>query len=343
MTKYVCRPLLLSKLSQMHLKHFYATKREREKVGFVGALKELLSAMPEALAFTDGSIMCEEWRWIQSGRSLIFPDTLETLQLISRSTFRIQFTEALESPYECFVVNIPKGFELAGQPCPAVMVAVSNMRTQYTEWVAPFLRTMGLEHMATEPENLWTVPSEQSLAITYKTADTPFGPEFGRLCVGWDMLPEILQCKTGAEFSQLIGQLPGVGLVPGISALSEDESLFQLELTRMVIKLMLYVQATGAMTPGFPSQTRDESIPLYWTPGRPAQAMTLKLAAGSGGVPASAHYRSFTLRQLTDERYYQGEYSRMPRGSRLVFVRDTFVGAGDVDPQTLRIVDRAKE
>ena len=48
----------------------------------------------------------------------------------------------------------------------------------------------------------------------------------------------------------------------------------------------------------------------------------------------TGHWRSFHYRQLMHERYYQGEYKDWKPGSRIVFVRESFVGE-EVTPETL--------
>lgn len=48
----------------------------------------------------------------------------------------------------------------------------------------------------------------------------------------------------------------------------------------------------------------------------------------------SSHYRSWHIRQLRDDRYYQNEYKDLKPGSRLVFVKDSFINR-DISPKTV--------
>ena len=62
---------------------------------------------------------------------------------------------------------------------------------------------------------------------------------------------------------------------------------------------------------------------------------TLRGPKGYTGRRQGAHYRRWHFRTLKHERYYQsGEWAGKPIGSRVVFVRDSFVNK-DVCPHVL--------
>jgi hypothetical protein len=111
-----------------------------------------------------------------------------------------------------------------------------------------------------------------------------------------------------------------------------DKPLLTLQYTllKLAMNLAVYAKAKPEiLQSGFPAKSelamssRDEA-PIK------AMRMTIGSKRRGQGLPLSEHHRSWFLRQLSHEKYYQGEYAHLRHGDRFVFVDECAVaGAGD--------------
>ena len=100
---------------------------------------------------------------------------------------------------------------------------------------------------------------------------------------------------------------------------------------QLVFSLMIYINALGdeVLHKGVPHKKDNQNKLIEKvspTENSAPRRFTLKGPKGYTGRKQGAHYRRWHFRTLKHERYYQsGEWAGKPIGSRVVFVRDSFV------------------
>ena len=113
-----------------------------------------------------------------------------------------------------------------------------------------------------------------------------------------------------------------------------------LKIVRLVASVLIYIKALGdeVLHRGVPNKKENRAGLLEKTSPTKSnnpKKFTLKGPRGYTGRKQGSNYRRWHFRTLKHERYYQtGEWAGKPIGSRVVFVRDSFVNK-DVCPHVL--------
>ena len=110
------------------------------------------------------------------------------------------------------------------------------------------------------------------------------------------------------------------------------------DICKLICSVLVYCQALGdeVLHKGVPFK-KDNVIKLSKNTNKKkgTTSMTLRGPKGFSSKRAQSHYRKWHFRTLKDERFYQSdEWKGKPRGSRVVFVRDSVVNR-DVNPHVL--------
>ena len=110
------------------------------------------------------------------------------------------------------------------------------------------------------------------------------------------------------------------------------------DICKLICSVLVYCQALGdeVLHKGVPFK-KDNVIKLSKNANKNkgTTSMTLRGPKGFSSKRAQSHYRKWHFRTLKDERFYQSdEWKDKPRGSRVVFVRDSVVNR-DVSPHVL--------
>ena len=110
------------------------------------------------------------------------------------------------------------------------------------------------------------------------------------------------------------------------------------DICKLICSVLVYCQALGdeVLHKGVPFK-KDNAIKLSKNTNKKkgTTSMTLRGPKGFSSKRAQSHYRKWHFRTLKDERFYQSdEWKDKPRGSRVVFVRDSVVNR-DVSPHVL--------
>ena len=110
------------------------------------------------------------------------------------------------------------------------------------------------------------------------------------------------------------------------------------DVCKLICSVLVYCQALGdeVLHKGVPFK-KDNVIKLSKNANKKkgTTSMTLRGPKGFSSKRAQSHYRKWHFRTLKDERFYQSdEWKDKPRGSRVVFVRDSVVNR-DVSPHVL--------
>jgi hypothetical protein len=110
------------------------------------------------------------------------------------------------------------------------------------------------------------------------------------------------------------------------------------DICKLICSVLVYCQALGdeVLHKGVPFKKDNViKLPKNANKKKGTTSMTLRGPKGFSSKRAQSHYRKWHFRTLKDERFYQSdEWKDKPRGSRVVFVRDSVVNR-DVSPHVL--------
>jgi len=204
--------------------------------------------------------------------------------------------DKIKTPATVFTVSIPKGMLFNGEKINGCLVS----KTSHTS-SNKMLRAMGEEYnVSGVPENqpVWDYIADR-FTLTYQ-----IGTEKMRYVANMcsSKLTNILSSKDYAEYESKLGR-NSMG-----DGLTREEITTQYELLRFVLGMLVYTSS------GEGSITKIDSIYM----DAPGETKKIKVAMSRinhfkvrNGV--SPHYR-----QLSAERYYQGDWHDWERGSRFI-------------------------
>ena len=148
-----------------------------------------------------------------------------------------------------------------------------------------------------------------------------------RLNLPLSYLNQVIKSETVEEFASLVP----IDSKLGVSDLTLEEKRLQFSQLRFVVKFLTYRAAA-------PERIRF-GLPHLEKPSRfiasASRSGLFSVPEPSGAL--SEHYRRAHLRQLRDQRFYQGEHAKLPVGSRVVFVKDSIVNSRSDNVQTFDV------
>lgn len=313
-------------------------KRDRNERADMWIMARMMSADPGQFLreSMDGTVLCEEHDWKYfTDRSVLFPESIELLEHLQAAKFDAAGL-ALTVPFESFMFCPPSGFRLAGFECPGVLVTWMSYRER-TDQFNRFFKELDCDPipLVTDPTKQITDPDEKFISIQYKSLVGTFDhghPVFStsRAMVPVSFMPGVLAAANCDEYKDIVGQIaPHQQLA---FQLNGDENAFQFELIKLIAGMCVYIQALGSevLRDGYP----DEKRPKFKALAAGGKEYHLK-AVAKPKDQSREHHRSWHFRTLTNDRFYTApEWQDKPRGSRVVFVRDSWVGMG-VDAHTI--------
>lgn len=287
-------------------------------------LAALFKHVPEAIKSLNLNIFAEEHFWIRTGANTIFPESAEVLENLIRARFQMDAADGFTLPFQSFMMSIPSGFKVDGTSIPSFLVSWIPYKQTEELIIGPFgvhAKIGGPLHV-----HLDSAPDDDiAICICYRDPITPSA--YSRTVISANQIPALLQDDREDILVTDIETYKNYHQVVGIS--SHDIKIQRI-MFRIVAALGIYNMATegSRLSPGFPGNQQPKfngKLPDY-----SMNNMTLKnsMSASSAHMPEAkdSYYRTWFFRQLRDEKYYRGEFSRYAKGSRYVFVSDTVVG-----------------
>lgn len=305
-------------------------KKERKNKSIREAIKYVLTEVPDLGGTMDLPIMMEEHYWSKHP-TVIFPESSEILDRLVKSSFSIKNPDKLFTEQESFMLAMPKDFKINGKPACAVLVTISNftqhrfkLYDSFFDWVN--MPMPGINHHF--DENEWSV------ALNYKI-DGESDDMYYRSVIPATKMADLL-ASDPHDYQSILGTFPEVDTHRGTSfALDAEHGAFQQTLFRLILAVVIYKKTVkNSLIEGYPGENR----PVYEEIYSPAyKDYSLGMPHLNEQHSPKEHYRSWYFRQLNHDKYYQGVYADVPKGSRIVFVKDTMVGT-EVHAKTL--IDR---
>ncbi len=301
-------------------------ERKKDKKQILG---EVFKSMPQLLHSLDFLIMAEEMLWEKHGSQVIFPESSVVLDNFAKARFHLDSSEGFSLPFDSFMLAMPHGYKFLGTELPGLMVTFIDYYESQEHTVYPFCDALKIKR----PDNVAhddVRVGAKAISISYRDPKNNMG--YARMLVTEDKIPQLLKASDNSDFENIMGYYHDKY---GVRALEDYDLDIQFKAIRLVVALGIYNLATEGerLKTGFPGQ----SLPRmnFRNTKTPLRMNTL-----SSHVPSQlpknlpeAHYRTWHIRQLRDERFYKGEHENTPKGSRFVFVSDAVVGA-KVSPHT---------
>jgi hypothetical protein len=292
-------------------------------------VREVMRQMPMLMNSLDFLIMTEELYWIKNGGEVIFPESEAVLNNCFKAKFSLSTSQGFELPFGSFMLAMPNGYTFMGTKLPALMVNFYDYHNSIDEIIYPFCDWAKINrpsHVAKED-----VPQgSRAISISYRDPETNAG--YVRLLVGEEKIPALLGADNIQTFSRIMGRFNNM---IGVLELSPDDLEIQFKSIKLVAALGVYHLATNGdrLKQGFPGQSMPRMN--FKNPDLRMNLNTLssKLPTQLEKSSPDAHYRTWHIRQLRDERFYKGEHENEMPGSRFVFVSDAVIGT-KISPST---------
>jgi hypothetical protein len=298
--------------------------RDFKKLSDAEILGEFYRIFPEMINRLDTFILSEERFWETEGNNVIFPESADVLNNLYRAKYNIENLSGFQLPFKSFILAMPAGFKIDGFEIPSCLITWEKYRSSEHSILYPFLdwikfpRPMEVIHQPSSED-------EMELGIIFRDPDQSLAYH-RTLCFG-SALPEILKAKDTTEFQAILGNY-SFSSMKGIIDSNDKDLNTQFRLFKLIAALGVYNMATERkhLVSGFPGTIEPKMIGR--TSNQKMKVTTLENHHHSTGNEKEApgmHYRTWFFRQLMDDRYYRGEYSDYPKGSRISFVPDTVV------------------
>lgn len=294
---------------------------------------------PSMVKSMDFQIMGEELFWMNNGCNVIFPEDIKVLDRIKAGKYDLTNHKGFQMPHESFMLAFPKGYEIAGVPAKGCLVTWMRHIDRYDQLHLPMAEYAGLDkgtlRPTYDPKDTAEILLSPTAAVNYIGEHDGLGdsgqPPFCRSIFPQSKVPSLLKCRDIKDYREIMKSIANKDNDHEYD-LNEDETQYQFELFKLLASISVYTSAFGqALESGFPGKR-----PKFLEGKDMPKFNDLTLSAGGKQSPHS-HYRSWHIRQLNHAKYYQGEYEQMEPGSRMVFVRESFVGQ-DVNAETLKEV-----
>ena len=300
----------------------------KKKMDMQTALKFLFERTPEFVQSIEAPIMAEEWFWMQHSRVAIFPEDWQVLDSLLSAKYDLSQWEGFTMPHEAFVMAFPRDYYIGPYRAMGCMVQWVKNCERKSRVFDPFMRYIGWPPVQVDGDpqyhHVYSMQVTSSMEVNGQRA-------WMRAVIPAPFIPDILRCQNGQEYKKVMGDLHYSNEINRLD-LNDDDNDYQFCLVKLLLALGVYSSAKAdALEPGFPG-ARPKFLEEKGVP----TSTDLTLSTGLGrGESRDGHWRNWHFRQLTHDRYYQGEHEGKPKGSRMVFVRGAFVGQ-DVEAETLK-------
>ncbi len=321
------------KLANMHRKYSKKEeKRKRKNIDLIPeALRFLYLEQPKIIQTLDFIIHAEEHAWLSSDRKCYFFDDLETCKNVAKGVYRIDDIEPIFQGPETFQMMIPKGMKFNNiNTGGGLLVTLHDAAEGAREdsLFTPFLKSLGLPRIKATRNNDDEYNGVFGMSIIYQEKHGSI--EYMRCCFNSGLLNYVLRHQTNDAYQAELKRVNGFKYLEG-ALLNPPEEDYQYEILRLVLGFLVYRMALPErIREGYPEGGESDAKTALV---RNLNAITIQSPKKEKTSP-TGHYRSWHIRQLNHERYYKGEYERQPAGSRMIFVKDTYVNQ-DIEAATL--------
>lgn len=268
----------------------------------------------------DMPILMEEWHWLQT-RQIIFPESETLLNRLNKTSSKIKRPDMIfKSQTETFMLAFPKNYKIDNFEVSGVLVHLCDWQDRQ-KLIDDYFKWLDMPAPASSVKDYGF-----GINLTYQMFHDQ-KEMYYRATIPIERVNKLINANDGAEYGKILGNYKHHGI-----DLTDDNSSYQQQLVKIILSLILYKKTVPeALIAGYPTvkKPKMEGYKL-----KENDYLTLSIPQAHRDSPTE-HYRSWSFRQLFADRYYQGEFEHWERGSRIVFVRDTYVNLKEIDPKTL--------
>jgi len=255
------------------------------------------------------NMLCAEHDWLDpDNRIAIFPDSLALCETLMRSQFDLGKGAAIDTTGSTFSVFTPRGLKFGGVQASSFIVECDSRDDRIS-------RANAFNELASIKQNMKNIDSIRPDSITVYYSPINAMTSMHQINLTTEDLIKLISTNDDDSFKEAVkgmaGELPNAIDIP-----------YQKDLLRFLVSLLIYMTALG-----------DKSISDYEEPlpnkltdkGVQLKPVRLNSFATSDESSPAAHLRAMHFRNLQNEKYYQGDFSKKPKGSRWTLVRETSI------------------
>jgi hypothetical protein len=290
------------------------------------AIRELMKYYGHQLKSPMNTIaMTAEVNWEKSGMNALFVEQKD-IDALLKGKYSLNKLPKVFTPYKAFALCLPAEFEVKGIKPGGVLISTYPDMDDFENTIKEMIDKIGVNGI--DPPEEQRQYGTNIMTITYSDIE-------GRTTVlnyHSEQLERLFKSKDFAEYRSYL--FPFESKSPMGEELDENEVELQYVLVKLVLSISVFAMTKpDAILSGFPK------VKGFALDGAIEEGVSSSsLSAGFKKSRPSEHYRSWYIRQLSHEKYYQGEYKNYPPNSRFVFVEDTVVNS-KVNPKHLNGVE----
>lgn len=265
-------------------------------------------------------ISAEEYGLLKDGHKIVFPESVELIDSLLSADFDLAKGANIQMPFDFFSLAVPKGYHFKGTSIQPLMIHFISHNERKSLYVDEFSR------LTNNPiYDDGTDTNEKLLSVTFKCKDDASV----RTTIRLSELPMILKARNADDFISMVMETSTMRRPPLDPTDKEREQQFLS--VKLAVALGVYNSAVGGLEFGYPSSKID--IPKHNTRIN-YKAFMMPNQLSKGVDRRSPHYVAPFFRCLKHEKYYTGEHSTKPRGSRWTLVSDHVRGSDEHQPFT---------
>lgn len=306
------------------------SKKDRNEKALQIACAFLYANEPKMKETLELLIHCEEYHWLTHGKQVTFFDSTETARAIIESSYNIEDFSTLYNGDESFMLALPDDLKMGNTTAQSgIMVNIGMHSLRAENMVNPFSKWAKMP----APEIIWDEEQKPGDWGIYACYQQQLGShEYMRFAFPSHTLPEIMKMRDFNDYRDYLKQTNRFDYFRGAN-LDAPEEAYQFDIIRLIAGLLLYRKALpDRIHPGMPGGFKEQAYQSRYVEQHKPQ--TIHSPATQANIAMGAHYRSWHFRQLMAERYYQGDYAKLRKGERIVFVRDSMVNR-EVEAETV--------
>jgi len=279
---------------------------------------------PAKLGNMEAVIHAEELNWLNTGKIVYFPESLDMAQNIMRGAYSITTEEALYDGDESFILNLPDGLSFDNSSKGSGLIVTIMKHVDRRDVIDSFTDWVGVDRA-----NVETTGEQGNFTIAINYQNVFNSDEYLRVAFPSQNALKFLQMKDLDDYVKSMTDKNAFNYNNGF-LLDKKEYAYQFEMIRLVCGFLVYKKALPErIVSGLPGINHKEvDTPL--TKGQDHKI--IKSPRGTREITGG--YRTWHFRQLRDKRFYQGEHKNKVAGSRIIFVSESYI-ADDVDAKTV--------
>lgn len=273
-----------------------------------------------------------EWHYFKEGTPAIFPESKDLMDKLLNAKYLFKDDFSLSFPFNTFQVAIPRGLEINGVKIPPFTV-MQGPYAELSDKMSNFLAESEIEY---DDSNLDAEAIKKNEDFLFISVGTQILPGINRFYqMPQKVFSQVVGSKNVNQYVDIMNAALEKQYIASDISIDKFEvnetSSIEFGILKIIAVLSIYLSATDSiyLKKGLPG-THLVSINMLDKLNKPTPYIlkqTDALKKLSNKNSPEEHYRICHLRNLRSPKYYKGEYSHLPLGSRWIFVSDSLVNS----------------